>query len=183
MKPIYIVDEVETIVGVASAALLTYLQGIDPGITAVHYQHGHPKEIIETLMQLDKSSTMQFDKYPLVALFQDFPEVHTGQVGFDSEVTLHIVIVNSTKADYKADERYELNFKPILYPIYYELLKQFNFSKRFSTYGVSTISHTKIDRLYWGKEGLYGNDGNIFNDRLDCIEIRDLKLKVNLKNC
>lgn len=180
---IYIVDEVGTIVGAVSAALLTYLKTIDPAITAVHYQYGHPKEIIETLMQKDKSTTLQFTKYPLVALFQDFPERHTGQVGFDSEVSLHIVIVQSTTANYKADERYTRNFKPILYPIYSELLRQFNFSKRFSTYGVSTISHTKIDRLYWGKEGLYGNEGNIFNDRLDCIEIRDLRLKVNLKNC
>lgn len=183
MKPIYIVDEVGAIVGLVSTNLLAYLQSIDPKIEAVHYQHGHPKEIIETLAQKDKSSTMQFSKYPLVALFQDFPERHTGEIGFDSEVSLHIVIVQSTLATYKADERYSKNFKPILYPIYYELLKQFNFSKRFSTYGVSTIPHTKIDRLYWGKEGLYGSEGNIFNDRLDCIEIRDLRLKVNQKNC
>jgi len=183
MKSVYIVDEIETIVGAVSAALLTYLQGIDSAITAVHYQHGHPKEIIETLMQKDKSTTLQFTKYPLIALFQDFPEAHNQQLGIDNEATLHIVIVQSTLATYKANERYTRNFKPILYPIYNEFLKQITLSAKFMNYGIQTLGHTKIDRLFWGKEGLYGNEGNIFNDRLDCIEIRDLKLKVNLKNC
>ncbi len=182
-KPVFIVDIFEGIVQAVSTKLINYLQTIDPAIEAVNYLHGHPKEIIETLMQRDKSDTFQFKKYPLVALFQDFPENHNQQIGIDNEASLHLVIVQSTRPDYKADERYTKNFKPILYPIYMELLQQISFSKAILNYGVGDLPHTKIDRLYWGKEGIYGSEANVFNDFLDCIELRDLKLKINMKFC
>lgn len=183
MKPVYIVDIFGSVVEAVSAALLPTLQAYDPGITAVNYLHGHPVEIIETLTQRDKSDVFMFKKYPLVALFQDFPEAHNSALGIDNEPTLHIIIAYSSKPEYKSDERYTFKFKPVLYPIYLELMKQLTLHKSFLNYGVQTIPHIKIDRLYWGKEGLYGNTGNVFNDFLDCIEIRDLKLRVNLKNC
>lgn len=183
MKPVYIVDIFGSVVEAVSAAMLPTLQAYDSAITGVHYLHGHPVEIIETLTQRDKSDTWRYKKYPLVALFQDFPESHNGQIGIDNEATLHIVIAYSSIATYKSPERYAKKFKPVLYPIYLELMNQIVLSAKFLNYGVSTIPHIKIDRLFWGKEGLYGNTGNVFNDMLDCIEIRDLKLKVNLKNC
>lgn len=182
MKPVYIVDEIGLVVDKVSAKLLAQLQVFDPDITGVHYQYGHPLEIIETLKQMDEAKDYKFRRYPFVGLFQDFPE-EVGEVGFNSEPTLHLIIARFTQATYKAAQRYELNFKPVLYPIYLEFLEQLNFSKAFETYGVTNIQHTKIDRLYWGREGLYKNEGNIFNDFLDCIEIRNLKLKTYLNNC
>jgi hypothetical protein len=183
MKPVYIVDKFGEVVTAVSAALTPSLVAYDSLITGVHYLHGHPTEIIETLTQKDKSDTFKFTKYPLVALFQDFPEAHNQQIGIDNEATLHIIIAYSSRPTYKAEERYTLKFKPVIYPIYLELLKQITLNKAFLNYGIQNLGHTKIDRLYWGREGLYGNTGNVFNDFLDCIEIRDLKLKINLKNC
>ncbi|MHB9057113.1 MAG: hypothetical protein ACYC2P_13365 [Paludibacteraceae bacterium] len=182
MKPVYIVDEIGLAVAQVSANLLAQLQAFDATITGVHYQYGHPIEIIETLKQMDEAKAYKFSRYPFVGLFQDFPE-DVGEVGFNGEVTLHMIIARFTTPTYKAAQRYEFNFKPVLYPIYFELLKQLNFSKAFQSYTESTIQHTKIDRLYWGREGLYKNEGNIFNDFLDCIEIRNLKLKTYLKIC
>lgn len=92
-----------------SAKLLTDLKQIDKNITGVHYLHGHPQEIIETLQQKDKSEKYQFEKYPLVCLFQDFPEKINPKTGL-IEVSLHIVICNSSRPDYKAPERYDTNF-------------------------------------------------------------------------
>lgn len=181
-EPYIVVDIFRDIVANVSAKLLTQLQAHDPKIEAVNYLHGHPIEIIETLGQKDKSATLRFQKYPLVALFQDFSEDH-GTIGLDSTVSLNIIIARATKPAYKADERYTENFKPVLYPIYQELLQQIVYSKAFLKYGATTLPHTKIDRLYWGREGLYKNDGNVFNDFLDCIEIKNLQLKLNLKNC
>lgn len=182
-RNIYIVDLFDEIVSKVSAILTPSLQALDSNITGVHYDYGHPKEIIESLMQKDKSNTFMFQKYPLVALFQDFPERITNTVGAPNEVTLHLIIANSTKQTFKSNERYSRNFKPFLYPIYNELMKQISNSKHILNYGADNIQHTKIDRLFWGKEGLYGNEGNIFNDFLDIIEIRDLKFKTYLKNC
>lgn len=161
-----------------SDKLTAELQQLDSGITGVHYLHGHPREIIETLMQRDKSPSRQFDKYPLVCLFQDFPETWSSD-GI-VEAVLNIVICSSTLADFKAPERYARNFVPILYPIFDELIKAIRRGP--NTVGYDPV-FKKYDRLYWGKAGLYGNQGNIFNDRLDAVELMNFKLKLNTLIC
>lgn len=185
MTPVFVADILRDLVGKVSTKLTPQLTAFDSMITGVHFDHGHPIEIIETLKQKDSSGTnLVFDKYPLVALFHDFPEVYNQEPGFQGQVTLHLIIARLTEPTYKADQRYDQNFKPVLYPIYAEFMKQIVHSKYFTgAQSVNQLSHTKIDRLYWGREGLYKNEGNIFNDWIDCIEIRDLQLKLNLNNC
>lgn len=181
--PVYIVDEFATIASKVNTAVIAQLQVFNSSFVAVNYQYGHPLEIIKTLGEWVGSQTYEPQRYPLIALFQDFQEVKDGLPGIDSTVTIHLIIANQTQPNYKAAERYANNFKPILYPVYKELLKQINYSKAFMTKGEDNLSHTKIDRLYWGNQGLYGNSANIFNDYLDVIEITNLKLKVNQKFC
>ena len=183
MKAFIIVDEFKDIVEKVSAKLTPAFKALDANITNVHYDHGHPSEIIETLKQKDDTVKFRFDKYPLIALFQDFPEAVKPVTGIRAEVTLNLIIARPTLPEYKAAERYEMNFRPYLYPAYFELLEQIHKSKAFMTKGPDLIEHVKIDRLYWGREGLFRNQGNIFNDWLDCIEIKNLKLKVNTKLC
>jgi len=142
----------------------------------IHYQHGHPVEIIETLQQREDSTTLRFKKYPAIFLFQDFTET-MGELGIASNAKLHILIVAATDRDYKASQRYEKNFKPTLYPIYFELLNQIFKSGKVMVSSANKIIHTKMDRLFWGRNGLYKNDANVFNDYLDAIEITDLQLK------
>jgi hypothetical protein len=149
----------------------------------VQYMHGHPLEIINRLKQKDKGQSARFNKYPLIALFQDFPEESTANnVGIETEATLHFIIAKGTKREYIASERYEYNFVPFLYPIYEEFLRQIVADKSFQVYSVDRLQRQKWDRLYWGRSGLYGNEGNIFNDYLDVIEIKNLKLKI-IKAC
>lgn len=188
MRPIYVVDLMRDVVANVSDALTASLQQIDPKITGVHYEHGHPKEIIQKLNEKNKVDAFKFKRFPLVALFQDFPEQRMTEPGLEYEVTLHMIIARVTDANYDATKRYDENFKPFLYPIYFELLKKihalsFGLWKPFQTNSPGSIRHTKIDRLYWGREGMYGNEGHIMNDKIDCIEIRDLKLLINFKNC
>jgi hypothetical protein len=45
------------------------------------------------------------------------------------------------------------------------------------------MKHDMIERFYWGREGIYNNAGNVFNDYIDAIEIRNLDLKINVPNC
>lgn len=193
MEPVYIVDIFRDVVAATQNAviskknepvktLLQSLQEYDTNITGIHYQHGHPLEIIETLEQQTQGTTQKFKRFPLVALFQDFPE-EKGRSGFDSETTLHILICYGTKNTYKATQRYEKTFKPVLYPIYLELLEQIRLDSRFNVVNTSLIEHTKIDRLYWGRETDSGNKANKFNDLLDCIELKNLKLKLDRKIC
>lgn len=182
-RPVYVVDEIGAVVTKVSTALLPMLQLYDENITGVHYLHGHPLEIIETLGQRDKAESYVFKKYPLIALFQDFPEPSSASVGVAHEPRLHLIIARATRPEYKASERYDMNFRPVLYPIYAEFMHQLHLHKAFLSYSEEKISHTKTDRLYWGRDGLWKKEGNIFNDWIDCIEITDLRLKVKTKLC
>lgn len=176
-----VVDEINTVVDRVSAELTPKLALLDTAITGVHYSHGHPMEIIQTLREKDQSKTFKFKRYPLIALFQDFPEDHS-QIGFQAEVTLHLIIARMTNPEYKAHDRYAKNFKPFLYPIYQRFIYELGRHKAFKI-STGTPKHTKIDRLFWGKSGLLGNTENTFEDWIDCIEIKNLKLLVNLKTC
>lgn len=167
--------------GEPEQTLLQKLQEYDQYITGVHYEHGHPLEITETLLKQSKSISKKFSRFPLVALFQDFPEAKGS--AFDSEVTLHILICYGTSNKYKASTRYDKTFRPVLYPVYDELLEQIRLEKRFNVINKSLITHTKIDRVYWGRETDPGNTANKFNDLLDCIELKDLKIKIDRKIC
>lgn len=173
-----VTDYFEQVVRKTSQKLLGDLQAFDSGITGVHYEHGHPVEIIETLMQKDRSQTLIFNKYPLVALFQDFPEKWLNE--YQMEATVNIIICNSTVNTLKAKERYDRNFIPVLYPIYDELISQIE--KHPNTIGYSP-NHTKVDRLYWGRNGLYGNKANTFNDYLDAVELLNFKINFNTLIC
>lgn len=186
-KPIIFVDIFRDIVAQVSADLLNDLQQLDPEITGVHYLHGHPLEIIDTLRQRDRADwdhPEKYQRYPLVALFQDFPERRYSEPGIAFSPRFHIIIANPTMPEYKSDQRYDFNFRPILYPIYNQLMYRISKHKMFMGYGgTDGISHTKIDRLFWGREGLYANEANVFDDFLDCIEIIDLELSTYSKFC
>lgn len=138
----------------------------------VNYQYGHPLEIDETLKSWSGSTTLDSKKYPLIALFQDLPE----NMKFQPTDGLHIIIATRTQNTYKAEQRYEVSFKPILQPIYEEFIKQL---PRGGFMGY-TFDHTKIDRLYWGNAGLPlgSNDKNHWSEWIDCIEIQNLILPI-----
>lgn len=176
-QPVYIVDIIKDAVEQTSIKLLPTLQGIQPTITGVHYLFGHAVEIKSRLQELNESTTLKFNKYPLIALFQDFVEKVSSNnlinvnlqfiIGFHSEQTMYF------------EDRYANVFKPILYPIYYEFLKQLANTKGIINVVNETIPHEKLDRPHWGNPAQYGNTGYIFTDVLDAIEIRSLNLTID----
>lgn len=152
---------------------------VNRGIENVNYLYGPPKEIIKTLTAWTASDTYGPKKYPLVAVFQPFNEGKGQQVGVNGVDNLRIIIAMGTVADALTPARYTNNFYPILYPIYEELLRQINFDTRIITQSESLIQHTKVDWPYWDD----GNDKNPFNDRLDVIELKNMKLNFKQKTC
>lgn len=147
-----------------------------------YFMHGHPLEIFSTLAEMDKSRTLKNNKYPLIALFQDFEE-DFGKQNVYCEVNLRLIIATVTQPTIKASERYNENFRNILYPIYARLMKEIELSTFFSYDYSIPIPHTKIDRLFWGASSQYGNTSNITTDFIDAIEINNLRINVNFKNC
>jgi len=138
-----------------------------------YYYYGHPSEIVNTLSQKSQNDTLKFQKFPMIGLFQDFSERYEDLVWTVENCT--VILAQQTKPTYKASERYTNTFKAVLYPMYEQLITSMNNSK----YIQWDKNHVKIDRVYWGKEGLYGNTGNIFNDYIDAIEIKFNEIQIN----
>jgi len=121
-------------------------------------------------------------RYPLVALFRDFPQ--TPKQGFAFVAKVQIFIITRTQSNYYAEDRKEKTFKPILYPILTELVNQMEQSGRFLfNGGMQNSWDEQVDHYFWGRESIYGAKANIFTDWIDCIELKNLNLQTYLKNC
>lgn len=176
-KDIYIVDLIGEVVDKVSIVLTEQLQLIDSTITGVHYEYGHHNDIKRKLIEKTKSNEYKFSRYPLIALFQDFPE--TWDKNGVCSVKLQLIIGFHSTKDFYSDDRYLKVFKPILYPIYKEFKKQLSNHSAFTIKEPEQIVHEKIDRPHWGDIAAYGTSSYIFGDVLDAVEIRGLELTVD----
>ena len=147
-----------------------------------YYMYGHPKEIRQRLQERDSGPTLKYQKYPLIALIQDFPEDMTDPELY-AEVKITVVIVGYTKKDYYSEDRYTNVLKPVLYPIYNDLLEAiFNDSNFWFDPSLTKPKHTKTDRLFYGTESVDGNVANQYADHLDAIEVSNLELRIRNPN-
>lgn len=158
----FLVDDIGTLIGLVKSEL---------ELPVLEYRFGYLKELNQTLQQMNESPEHAFAKYPLAWVLQPF-KIQRGISGFYGVTSdLRIFIINQSNKEAKAPERMESNFKPIIYPIYRELLKQIDISINFSTQGIPSIKHSLIDR-YWIRDlGL--------DDTVDCLEINGLELRIN----
>lgn len=138
------------------------------------YLYGHPIEIFNILSKKSRSETYKYDKYPLIALYQDFREDVNDNRTIVNDIT--IVIMVETDPNFVATSRYSTTFTPVLQPIYELFIKHLKRSKYVAS--DDSYQHTKIDRLYWGAEDTFGNSGNIGNDALDAVVISGLNLRI-----
>jgi hypothetical protein len=145
----------------------------------VRYMYGPVEEIEANLVNLTRAKGLPNsnveDKYPLIALFQDFPEKRGDANGYYADVTIPIILIATlTDNKYKAPERYEHSFKPILYPIYKLFLQEMAKSGKIIGNDPDSFDHTKFDRLYYGRKTV----GTALNDYVDAIEINNLRITV-----
>jgi hypothetical protein len=154
--------------------ILPHLQTVDPKITRVHFQFGHVMDIVNRLKELEQPQYLQYTKYPLIAVLEDFPQRDV--VEGLSVITPKILILNFTKPEYTREQRDTENFIPILMPLADEFVRQLRSSGHFSTNYKKTGE--RINRPFWGKEELWGNAANIMKDALDGIELRGFELTI-----
>lgn len=179
-----VVKIIGEIINLVNSKIIATLSAFDPFIVKINYQYGHPSEILETLLQYDRDPDLRKEKFPLVMLVQDFQERIAGNPGDPyPKVSLRIIIAYHTIHTYKAEQRYANTFEPVLYPIYQALINELVTTQYIREQFPQDIAHVKTDRLYWGKEGVYGNEGNIANSYLDAIEITGLQLTINTPFC
>ena len=154
----------------------------EPEIKAINYQPTYLKEVIETESQIqrDPNPDNQSKAYPLIMLLQG-PEEH-GTDGWYGTTSLQIALCMFTQETYKWDERYTVNFEPILYPMYEYVIEWISNSAYFVQIGDDGgVKHLKEDKPFWGKDGLTDAAGNKFTTPVDVILISNLRLKLNNK--
>ncbi len=197
--PVYIDDIVGEIVQATSDAIVsknpnkTLLQTIQANETAalgatmiqqIRYSKSSFDELIETLAQADGSGEERFNKYPLIHLVQDLYIERGQDIGLFGSAPLNIILIHQTDNKYKIEDRDEKVFKPVLWPMYYELLNQFKKSKWVfgSEFETGEFRHRVIKRAFWGNRQLEGRK-NKLNDYVDALEIQNLNIKFNFSNC
>lgn len=169
-QQVYIVDEMRSVIAKVNTALATKNFG-----QTVYYMYGHPKEINNRLQELTNSPTEANKKFPLVILFTDITIKKT-EPGFFGTAKLRMLIANITEPTYIAEQRTELNFKPVIHPIKDELLNQIERYKQFTFEG--ELQYEETDMYFYGSQI---NDKNVFTDRIDGTELNNIQININNK--
>lgn len=143
----------------------------------VYFKQGTVKEITAILTGYT-TAPFKDQKYPLVILVRDIREKVNKQLfGLGSSFKCRVLIVTITSPNLRADDRETQNFKPILLPIFEELIRQVSKSKLFGMPRINDMEIIKWDCYFYGTRE---NDKNIFNDYIDAIDIESITL--NTKN-
>ena len=144
------------------------------GLGVLNYQYGYVEELIETLGQMEADRAKFEDKYPLIWVAEPY-EVRRDDASIGGVATVDIFIINQTEKTWKAKDRMENNFIPVIYPIYRELMKQIRMSVAFD-HPFKNPTHTTVNRYYWGE-----NSRSVLNDVVDAMKISGAKLRICLK--
>jgi len=146
----------------------------------VHFRHGHMLEVVNQVkdMMIDPDSSK---RYPLIALRHDIKQ---NPIRDAVEIDCKLYIITLSDPHYTATERYDNVFIPTLRPIFAELVNQIARSQYFDQATIDEVMETVTiyERLFWGNEGVMGNDARIFADWIDCIEV-DISKLVAYQNC
>lgn len=144
----------------------------------VYSYYGYIAELNESLIQLSESPSLFNKKFPLIWLAQPFT-IASDNLGVYGKIDeLRMFIITDSRKEYKSKERIANVYKPVLYPVQYELFRQMDLCKEFAGYNAS--QNFKItDHYYWGE-----NQKSVLNDVVDTIEIRFQNIRIhNNKNC
>ena len=175
-NPEYIlVDEIGVLAQKASTNLIA-----DAVLTtAINYQYGYLHELKTKLQQASTMQAFAALKYPLLWLVQPF-SIKRVNGNYFGDTQVRFFIIQQSQATLFAEERMAISFKPVLYPVYREMIKQFNnASHLFEGTMNAAQSHTITDRYYWGE-----NQQEQIDDIFDCMEISGLDLQIsNNPNC
>lgn len=147
----------------------------------VYYDFGRYVEVTRNLTSKDGGKESKNKKYPLIWLVVPYTVVDTWIEGPCEIKNLEIIIATATKQASTTPDRINENFIPFLYPIYDELRKQIDISGYFDDIDFNN-DFERIDQPYWdGKQGT--SQANLFNDYIDAIQLRGIRLTVNEQTC
>lgn len=144
---------------------------------SVNFQFGDWQYISGILQEWSGSREMAKKKYPVICLFSPSDE-YKSVVNGKTEIILDFLIATGTEASYSNDQRKEKSFKKVLLPIYHLFIEEIIKESRLDTGYRPDIPHTKTENYRYGRIGVNGPDGKPFSDKIDAIDIKNLKVTI-----
>lgn len=169
------VDLFADLVSNVDAKITPALTLYDSTITSVNYYFGPPIQVEQQLQAWNDNNAQK--KYPVIALLQSFKERKDTGIGIDGIPLITLIIARQSEPDWLTPQRYDVNFRPVLQPIYEALISVMKSDKRINSPGL--LPHDKTDWPFWTN----GKDTNPFKDKLDVIEVNFSNLNIKQKNC
>lgn len=166
-QQVYVIDVIKLVV----ADMVNF------GVNPPNLFLGRSAQINKELQEATMAGNGVTDKYPMYALYWDFPERAIDGI---VEVTFpKMIFATLTEIADNTTKRYEDNFKTKLYPLYIAFLKSLAKSKYTVINDWRAIEHTKYDRP--GNSPVNGNP----HEYLDIIDVLNLKISFiqSLENC
>lgn len=169
--PLYVVDIIGEVVQAMDKVLFPVIK------KHILYEYGRSIQILQVLQTLNggTSPATKNGKFPLFALFQDFPE--TNNTMYYATIRFpKISIATLTTWTDPVKKRYDVTFKPILYPIYNEFFNQLANHPNV----VSTGDPDGFNHVHWDRPGhtpeIDPKTKTGLNEYLDIIEIQNLEV-------
>ena len=149
----------------------------------LNFLFGEWVQIARVMDILGKSRITESGKWPLVALFTPFEEMKDNP-DYYCTASVDLMIATRTLSDYTNEQRLEVSYKDVLYPLYEHLIKGLSMDSRLDFGYNGLVPHRYADNMRYGSRGVYGSDGKKpFADLFDGIDIMGLELKVKKPNC
>lgn len=148
--------------------------------TRINYIFGSADYLKEQLDTFAQSYDTAFSSFPLIALFTPIEEQREGTDTTSASLSL-IIAVNSER-EFDNGERLERTFRPILRPIYEELLRTLKEDARFDFGYSEEIKHSYSENYSYGRYGAYTPSQQELGCAIDAIDIKNLKVTIT-QNC
>jgi hypothetical protein len=147
----------------------------------VSFDYGHYDAVNKNLV--NKTGAISEEnraKYPLIWLVTPFEQRFNPKGDSYCELSgLDILVLTKTDPDASLDAKIAANFQPVLWPIVRALFVEIADSGLFQVLSDDAIPYDYMKDWFY-QSGLSGKN-NLFNDTLDAVQIRNMRLKVNEK--
>lgn len=153
----------------------TELVRADLGLDNSKFKYSTPIEFVNELKVLNDAQRYPFFFVNSMLVDYDLQSKNDRVINVGE-----IVIATKALSKWSSEERDVKSFKPILVPFIERFFERMRFNKQ-----VSIMKEGKVKLHYfYGKQGLYGSEGNIFNDSVDAIQLLNFQFRLsNNKQC
>jgi hypothetical protein len=179
--PFLSVDLINKTFTISATGLYTLSSGQNPVKTlivtkwnlAINYLYGTRSEINEILLSAEKDPEQKLSLFPLVWLFVNNEEDHNPELTIDLKTNLKYSIVHLSNSNYRAHDRLDGIFKPVLQPLWellFETMKSpfFTYMLKFETGNKENTKYKKYKRFFYGSSD---KTGSVLTCPTDAIEI------------